>query len=52
MMSKKGDEPLQKVCLLVNGRCLQIIFNDEYMKSHFMFIALILRAVIAYDCNA
>ncbi|CAD8076669.1 unnamed protein product [Paramecium sonneborni] len=51
MKSKKGEEPLQKVFLLVNGKSIKPIFSDDYTKSHFLFIALILKTVIAYDCS-
>lgn len=51
LMHKRGEEPLQKVCLLVDGRCLKTIFSDDYMKSHFLFIALTLRTVVAYNCS-
>ncbi|CAD8142901.1 unnamed protein product [Paramecium octaurelia] len=52
MKSKKGEEPLQKVFLLVNGKSIKTIFSDDYTKSHFLFIALILKTVIAYDCSS
>ncbi|CAD8146214.1 unnamed protein product [Paramecium pentaurelia] len=52
LKSKKGEEPLQKVFLLVNGKSIKPIFSDDYTKSHFLFIALILKTVIAYDCSS
>lgn len=38
--------------MLVNGKSIKTIFNDDYTKSHFLFISLILKTVIAYDCSS
>jgi hypothetical protein len=51
IMKNRGEEPLQDVCLVVSGKSLRMILQDGYMRAHFLFIALILKTVVAYDCD-
>ena len=49
---EKVFEDLSQHCLIVNGESLNIIFSNSYLKSHFIFIASIIKNGIGYNLTS
>ena len=49
---EKIFQSLSHNCLIVNGESLNIIFSNSYLKSHFIFIASIIKNGIGYNLTA
>ena len=49
---EKIFQSLSQHCLIVNGESLNIIFSNSYLKSHFIFIASIIKNGIGYNLTA
>jgi phospholipid-translocating ATPase len=50
-MEASFERLLKHYCLIVDGRYLGVILNDQYLKSHFAFLCCICENIVGYNLS-